>query len=130
MAPLNIVRDDAATASFVGVPGAAWFVSASVVPGRGYSVAFQGAVPSAPQIFANELTPTDWIKVSFPYPTALINVYRDYNTSASIAVAGSMAELDAGTGDKYFYDPGTGTLHLRAMAKSGRTWAALFVVRR
>jgi cell migration-inducing and hyaluronan-binding protein len=130
VAPLTVTRDDAAATTFAGVPGAAWFVSASVVPGRGYSVAFQGPVPSSPQVFANELIATDWIRVSFPYPTGAINVYRDYNTSASIAAAATLAELDGSTGDKYFYDAGPGVLHLKAMAKSNRTWAALFVVRK
>mgnify|MGYP007054663077 FL=1 len=36
--------------------------------------------------------------------------------------------IDASTGDKFFYDGATGTMHLKAMAKSGRNWAALFVV--
>ncbi len=130
VAPLDLVRDDAAAANFVGVPNAPWVVSASVVPARGYSVAFQGGVPSSPQLYANQLTTTDWVRVSFPYPTALINVYRDYNTSVSIVAAGSLAELDASTGDKFYYDAGTGILHLKAMSRSNRTWATLFVVRR
>jgi hypothetical protein len=41
-----------------------------------------------------------------------------------------LAELDGSPGDRYFYDAGTGVLHLKAMARSGRTGAALFVVRR
>ena len=32
------VRDDGATGSFVGVPGNAWMVSASVAPARTYTV--------------------------------------------------------------------------------------------
>lgn len=128
VAPLTIRRDDGATGSFVGVPGATWFVSASVVPARGYTVAFQGGVPAKPQVFAHDLVATDWVRVSLPYPTGQVNVYRDYDTSVSIAAVASLAELDASVGDKFFYESGTGILHLKAMAKAGRTWAALFVV--
>lgn len=128
VAPLTIQRDDGAAGSFVGVPNAAWFVSSSVVPSRGYRVGYQGAVPLRPQIFGNQLEAWDWLSVSLPYPSGQINVYRDYNTSASIVAAASQAELDASTGDKYFYEAATATVHLKLMPRTGRNWAALFVV--
>lgn len=130
VAPLNLIRDDNAVANFVGVPDAAWFVSASLIPGRRYSVAFQAGVPVAPQFFANALAPSDWIRVSLPFPTGAVNVYRDYNRSASIAAAASMGELDASAGEKFFYDGASGTLHLKLAPKDNRPWAALFVVRK
>ena len=126
IAPLDLVRDDGVSGTFVGVPNVPWSVSASVVPGRLYRVKFTGA-PSEPQVFANMLAPTDWVRVELPYPTGLVKVYRDYNTATSIAAAASLAELDASTGDKFFYDTTSGMLHLKAMARQGRNWAALFV---
>ena len=128
LAPLDLVRDDGATGTFAGVPGLDWYVSASVVPGRTYSVTYKTPVPANPEVYATKLAVGEWVRVAIQYPLGPIAVYRDYNTSASIAAAVSMAELDASTGDKYFHDPATGMLHLKAMAKAGRDWAALFVV--
>ncbi len=128
LAPLDLVRDDGATATFVGVPDLNWYVSASVVPGRSYAVTYSTPLPSQPQVFATRLMPGEWVRVSIQYPLVPIAVYRDYDTSASIAAAASLAELDASTGDKYFHDPATGKLHLKASPKAGRDWASLFVV--
>ena len=130
LAPLDLVRDDGVTGNFVGVPGLDWFVSSSVIPGRTYSVVYQTPIPASPQVFATRLAVGEWVEVVIQYPLVPIAVYRDYNTSASIAAAASQAELDASTGDKYFHDPATGKLHLKAMAKAGRDWTALFVVAR
>ena len=40
----------------------------------------------------------------------------------------SIAEVDASTGNKFFYDAGTGLLHLKAQTQTGRTQATLFVI--
>ena len=128
IAPLDVVRDDGATGTFVGVPGNDWMVSASVVPTRTYSVNFKAGVPTKPQLFANGLIQGEWVRVAVPYPTGQVNVYRDYNTSTAIAAAASLAELDTSTGNKYYYDPASATLYFKLMAQTGRDWATMFVV--
>ena len=128
IAPLDVVRDDGATGNFVGVPGNAWMVSASVAPARTYTVNYKTGVPSRPQLFANGLVQGEWVRVVVPYPTGLVNVYRDYNTGTAIPAAATLAELDASTGDKYYYDTAAAKLYFRLMAKTGRDWATMFVV--
>ncbi len=128
IAPLDVVRDDGATGTFVGVPGNAWMVSASVAPTRTYSVNFKAGVPTKPQLFATGLIQGEWVRVAVPYPTGQVNVYRDYNTSTAIAAAASLAELDAGTGNAYYYDTASAKLHFKLMAQTGRDWATMFVV--
>lgn len=128
IAPLDLARDDGATGSFVGVPGNAWMVSASVTPLRSYAVTFKAASPARPQLFAQSLAAGEWVRVVVPYPSAQVNVYRDYNTSAAIPAAATLAELDAGSGDKYFYDAASAKLYFKLMAKVGRDWATMFVV--
>ena len=128
VAPLDLTRDDAAVGSFVGVPGNLHVVSASVVPNRTYTVTFKAGVPTMPQVYANQLAAGEWVRVTLPYPSATFKVYRDYNTSTAIPAAATLADLEAGTGDKYFYDAAAGRLHLKAQAKTGRDWATLFVV--
>ncbi|MDX2060753.1 MAG: hypothetical protein SFV24_23275, partial [Gemmatimonadales bacterium] len=128
VAPLDLTRDDAAVGSFVGVPGNLHVVSASVVPNRKYTVTFKAGVPTMPQVYANQLAAGEWVRVTLPYPSATFKVYRDYNTSTAIPAAATLADLEAGSGDKYFYDAAAGRLHLKAQAKTGRDWATLFVV--
>jgi cell surface hyaluronidase len=129
VAPLTLRRDDGATGQFVGVPSQPSQVSASVVSGRRYDVTFAGGPPSQPQLYAYGLSASDFVRVSLPCPSASIDVVRDYNSSHPIAPAANLAALDAGSGG-YYYDAGSGLLHLKLMAQSGRDWATLFVVPR
>ena len=128
VAPLDLVRDDDATARFVGVPDNPWMVSATVTPARTYTVNYTVGILAKPQLFANGLAQGEWVRVVVPYPTGQVNVYRDSNTSVAIPAAADLAELDAGSGDKYYYDTASAKLYFRLMAQPGRDWATMFVV--
>jgi cell migration-inducing and hyaluronan-binding protein len=128
IAPLDIRRDDGVAASYVGVPNTPYYVSTSLVASRRYDVSFVPGVPSQPQLYANELGSQDFLRVSFPYPTGAIKVYRDYNTSRAMVRAASLGELDGSTGDRFFYDAASGILHFKLVPQSGRNWATQFVV--
>ncbi|MSR06991.1 MAG: transmembrane domain-containing protein [Gemmatimonadetes bacterium] len=127
IAPISIARDDAATATFVGVPDSPHAVYSSVPTQRGYTVNFASGTPAKPQIYVYGMAPSDWVRVSFAYPSGSINVYRDSDVSRSIPAAATLAELDAGTGDRYFYDTPTGTVHLKLLPRAGRDQATMFV---
>ena len=128
VAPLSITRDDAASASYVGVPGQPQTVSASVPTSRTYRVQYTGAIPDRPQLYVRRSKPGDWVRLIVPYSNPSFNVIRDGNNSAPLTAAASLAELDASTGSKYFYDAGVGLMHLKAQVQAGRTQATLFVV--
>ncbi|MEO7987772.1 MAG: G8 domain-containing protein [Gemmatimonadales bacterium] len=127
VAPLTVTRDDAASLDLVGVPGNPEAAFASVVPGRQYTIQYAGAVPLNPKLYLDNVAPTDWVRVTLPYPQAAIKVVRDYWAGNPVAAVTSLAELDAATGDKYFYDAGTGLLHLKLAPMQDRDWATLFV---
>jgi hypothetical protein len=128
VAPLNLIRDDAVQTNYVGVPQQPQTVSASLVPGRRYSVQYGGTVPDRPQFFMNRSNPGDWMRLTLPYSNPSFNVIRDGNNAAPLTAAATLAELEASTGNQYWYDAGTGTLHLKAMTQTGRTSATLFVL--
>ena len=44
-----------------------------------------------------------------------------------MGAVGSLAELEASTGDKYFYDSVAGQLHIKLMPMPDRDWATVFV---
>lgn len=128
VAPLSIIRDDAASATFVGVPGQPQTVSSSVVTSRTYRVQYNGTVPDRPQFYMRRSLPGDWLRIIAPYPNIPFDVIRDSNNGSPLAAAASLAELDASTGNRYFYDVATGLMHLKAVTQTGRTQAAVFVV--
>ena len=128
VAPLSITRDDAAAANYVGVPDQPQTVSASVVTSRSYRVQYAGAIPDRPQFTMRRSLPGDWMRITAPYPNISFRVIRDSNNGAPLTAAASLVALDASNGDKYFYEVGTGLLHLKAVTQGGRTQATLFVV--
>jgi cell migration-inducing and hyaluronan-binding protein len=127
VAPLTVTRDDAASLALVGVPGNPNTANASVVPGRGYTLQFAGAVPLRPRISLSRTVEGEGIRLTLPYPQASLRVIRDFNASQPLPLAASLEELEASTGDRYWYDAGTGMLHLKLMTRTGRTSATLQV---
>ena len=93
----------------------------SMLPGRSYTVQFAGAVPLRPRISLSRTEEGEWIRWTMPYPQAALRVTRDYNSNSPLQAAVDLAELDASTGDRYWYDTGTGLLHLKIVTRSGRT---------
>jgi cell migration-inducing and hyaluronan-binding protein len=121
VAPLTVVRDDAASLALVGVPNSPTRADASVIPGRGYTLQFTGTAPLHPRLTLNRTREGEWARVTLPYPQGTFRVIRDYNSSQPLAHAADLAELEASAGDRYWYDTGTGMLHLKLVTRGGRT---------
>ncbi len=121
VAPLGIIRDDLVRSDFVGVPDQPQTVYASVVPGRGYSIAYAGTVPDRVQITISRTTDGEWARVTLSYPTGNFNVVRDGASGSPLGAVATLAALDATSGDKYFYDVATGTLTVKLYTRTGRT---------
>jgi cell migration-inducing and hyaluronan-binding protein len=130
VAPLNLVRDDQISANYVGVPDQPQTVAASIIPGRGYTVAYGVTVPDRPQFVISRTLAGEWIRISAPYPNPSFNVIRDGANNSPLPAAATLAALDASTGEVYFYDAGTGTLHLKLYTRTGRTSTTVSVVPR
>jgi cell migration-inducing and hyaluronan-binding protein len=127
VAPLTFTRDDAAALTLVGVPDNPNSAHASLLAGRGYTIQFAGAAPLRPRISLNQTVAGEWIRLTLPYPQGNFRVIRDYNGSNPLPPATDLAELDASPGDRYWYDSGTGLLHLRMVTRTDRTWAHIQV---
>lgn len=127
VAPLTLVRDGAASLSLVGVPGNPESAFASVLPGSQYTIQYSGAVPLNPKLYLDNVGATDWVRVTLPYPQAPTRLVRDYWNGNPVDAVGSLAALDASTGDKYFYDTGTGLLQIKLAPMADRDWATMFV---
>ena len=125
VAPLTVTRDDAAAVTLVGVPDHPTSANASLIPGRGYALQFTGAAPLHPRLQLRSTIDNEWVRLTLPYPQATLRVVRDYSSSQPLPAAAGLAELDASTGDRYWYDGGTGLLHLKLLSRPGRTSTTL-----
>ncbi|MBA3317272.1 MAG: hypothetical protein H0T50_04185, partial [Gemmatimonadales bacterium] len=127
VAPLTVTRDDAAALTLVGVPGSPNSAHGSMLPGRGYTMQFAGAVPLRPRITLSRTVDNEWVRLTLPYPQAALRVIRDFNTSSPLPAAVDLTELEASTGDRYWYDIATAMLHLKLVTRVGRTSATVQV---
>lgn len=128
MGPAVVTREDGASATYVGTGGDPVSVSMSLPVNLGFTVRPDGSPPVRPQVFGYGLAAGDWLRIALPYTGATARVHRDYDTSRFMAAAASLAELEASSGDRYYHDLAGGMVHLKVMARSGRDWAALFIV--
>ena len=62
MAPLTLVRDDAASLGLVGVPGNPDAAFASVLPNRQYTLQFGVAAPAKPKLYLDNVKAGEWVR--------------------------------------------------------------------
>ena len=127
VAPVTVVRDDSVGQLFSGGGNRPDNASLSVIPGRGYTMQWTAAAPTRPNFYLNSAQAGDAVRLAFPYAAAPSQIVRDYWAGNPMTAAASAAEVDASSGDKFFYDAPSGLLHLKLVAQSGNDWATLFV---
>lgn len=128
VAPFTIVRDDGAATTLVGVPENPKSAYMSVEPGRRYEVTWAGATPVRPRIVLQRALVNDAIRVTFPHPGGPLDVVRDFAPSQPLLAAANLPELEASTGDRYFWDAGSQKMHIKLFVRSGRTSTTIQVV--
>lgn len=126
-APLTVTRDDAATVSLVGVPPTNAYAAVSVRTQRTYTVAWGTTQPTHLRLSIRHTAAGEWAGIAIPYASATFTAIRDYNASKPLLAAASQFELDASTGDKYWYDPNAKMLHLKLQVQATRDWATVEV---
>ena len=127
VAPLTVQRDDAVSLLLSGTGNNTTHAAMSAIPGRGYTVQWSGATPASPRFYLNSASPGDALYLTLPYPAVPSKIQRDYWDGNPVTAAASLAELNASSGDKFYYDAGAGRLSLKLVAMPDRDWATLFV---
>lgn len=125
-APLDVVRDDGAKTSLVGVPNNPKAANVALIPGRGYELRFSGAAPRHQRVTLSNMVAGEWVNLTMQFPRPP-HIVRDGDTARPLAAAGSAAEVWSLAGDRYFYDAGAGILYVKALARTGRTTTTLAV---
>ena len=127
VAPLTLTRDDAAALTLVGVPDHPNSAHASLLPGTGLHRAVRRRRAPSPSAMAEQHAGGRVGAITLPYPQAALRVIRDWNGSHPLAPAADLAELEASTGNRYWYDSGAGMLHLKMVTQTDRDWAVILV---
>ena len=127
MAPLTVVRDDGASLGLSGIPGQPQYAYFTGLPGGRYTMQWGAGTPTNPKLYLNSGVAGDVSRVTMPYASAPGAVVRDYNSGRPLPAAASLAELEASSGDRYYYDAAGQQLHLKLVVQSGRDWGTLFV---
>lgn len=127
VAGLTVVRDNGPSLSLSAVPNNLQSAFFTGIPGSRYAMQWAGAAPANPKFFINAGKEGDAAYLALPYPAAPSSVVRDYYAGNHMVAAASQAEVDASTGDHYYYDTAGHTLYLKLMVQTGRDWATLFV---
>jgi cell migration-inducing and hyaluronan-binding protein len=122
VAPMTIRRDDGVSLGLVGVPGNLKTVRLSVPASRQFDLMWVTAIPRRLRLNLQRGAPGDWIQVAIPYVPGLpFTAIRDGASGTPLQAASSLAEISLGTGEKYFLDAATGTIHVKLYIRTGRT---------
>ncbi|MES2123733.1 MAG: G8 domain-containing protein [Gemmatimonadota bacterium] len=127
VAPLVLQRSDGPQVALVGIPGNPKVAQMSILPGRQYEIIWGVAPPPSPRITFQRAGVNEWIRITFAYPAANFIVKRDFGATP-LPAAASLAEIDAGQGEKYYFDPVTQKITARLFVRTGRTSTTLQVV--
>lgn len=133
IAPLSITREEnGAVQTLAGSPGASRYqFNTNLIDKRNYSVIFGGSAPQSLRLLYHYRQGGDWIQIAVPYPYAQFKVYRDGDFTTPLVSVNSVAQVSAGTGNVYYYDAVSQTLHLKLMVRSdipGRDYAIMDIV--
>ncbi len=124
---LTIQRDAGPTLAMTGVPGYTQAAYFTAIPGSHYTMQWAGTAPSNPKFYLNSGMAGDVSFVTMAYAAAPTSIVRDYYAGNQMAAAASLSELNASTGNRYYYDGTAHLLYLKLVVMDGRDWGTLFV---
>lgn len=125
VAPMDVRRDDGASGTLAGPPGRPQSASLSAIPGRGYALAFRGAVPARPRLHLRDVRAGDVVIVSLPYAGSSFRITRDYDSKNPLTAAASRAAFEASAGDVFLHEGGM--LHVKLLVRAGKDYARIAV---
>jgi hypothetical protein len=126
VAPMVITRDDNVTANMAGSGGTLTSINMSLISGRKYALQ-PTLVPSKPRIYWRNAAVGDNARISFPWTNASVKVWRDFDSAHPLAAAASLAELDASTGNVYFFDAANSKMYVKLVVQTNRNYSTIFI---
>ncbi|MEO7038602.1 MAG: G8 domain-containing protein [Gemmatimonadaceae bacterium] len=126
IAPLMIRRDDNVTGTMAGSGGSLTSINMSLLSGRKYTLQ-PALVPSKPRLYWRDAAPGDNARIGFPWTNASVKVWRDYDSGHPIAAAASLADLDASTGNVYYFDAAGSMMYVKLQVQTNRNYSTIFI---
>jgi hypothetical protein len=126
IAPMLITRDDNVTGNMAGSGGSLTSINMSLLSGRKYSLQ-PAMVPSKPRLYWRDAAPGDNARIGFPWTNASVKVWRDYDSGHPIAAAASLSDLDASTGNLYFFDSAHSMMYVKLQVQANRNYSTIFI---
>ena len=106
--------------------GALTSINMSLLSGRKYTLQ-PALVPSKPRLYWRDAAPGDNARIGFPWTNASVKVWRDYDSGHPIAVAASLADLDASTGNVYYFDAAGSMMYVKLQVQTNRNYSTIFI---
>ncbi|MBA2685224.1 MAG: transmembrane domain-containing protein [Gemmatimonadaceae bacterium] len=126
IAPMTIVRDDNVSGAMAGSGGSLTSINMSLLSGRKYKLQ-PALVPSKPRLYWRDAAVGDNARIGFPWTNPSVKVWRDYDSGHPIAAAASLSELDASTGNVYFFDTANSMMYVKLQVQANRTYSTVFI---
>jgi cell migration-inducing and hyaluronan-binding protein len=116
----RLVRDDGATDE-------THRDNAPLLEGRRYEWRFGGTRPATMlAVVVHDMTPSEWVGLWLPVPGRPASAVRDrWHAREAMTEASSPAEVDAGTGTRWYHDAAGGRIYVKAMRRDAASVAAL-----
>jgi hypothetical protein len=126
IAPMLITRDDNVTGNMAGSGGSLTSINMTLLSGRKYKLQ-PAMVPSKPRLYWRDAAPGDNARIGFPWTNASVKVWRDYDSGHPISAAASLSDLDASTGNLYFFDAAHSTMYVKLQVQPNRNYSTIFI---
>ena len=123
---MMIVRDDNVTGTMAGSGGSLTSINMSLLSGRKYTLQ-PALVPTKPRLYWRYASPGDNVSIGFPWTNASVKVWRDDDSGHPTAAAGSLADLDASTGNVYFYDAAHQMMYVKLQVQTAKNYSTIFI---
>jgi len=123
-APLVILRDDGASERFVGTGNQPDRTSTTLVANRRYELQPQTGAGDM-RLNLRDARPGEWIEVEMPLSVAPTRIVRDYWNGDTLRAAPSLAAVQGGAGESYWFDSARRRIHLKMVVRPDRDWAHL-----
>jgi cell surface hyaluronidase len=100
----------------------------ALISGRKYTWTWQNANPSSIRLEFGEMKPGYWAGITIPWAGATLKTKGNISGWGEMTASSSVAEVDAGTGDRFYWNQSAKTIYFKAAynATVGETHAYYF----
>ena len=96
---------------------------------KNYQAAFHGSTPANLRLTLRFRPPGEWVQLTLPYAGTPAAIFRDRKQNQPLIAAGSLAEMQAGEGNRYYLSGGKLTVQLVLRGKDANASTCIDICR-